>query len=195
MSRDLTNEYYPNSNKHLIIPNCLPSDEYLHTFPEKSGPIRLVYIGAVDERPGGVYRIKKYLEHLGKQYEVHVYNSRRETHVNNCINHKKITREQVIPTIAQYDYGLMYFPDDLHKHIAVCSANKFYDYVAAGLGVLIPPHMTNHAQEVEKYQLGIVADYDKIPQLERFTPNLELRQQFIKANSLEVHLANLLEQL
>lgn len=66
-----------------------------------------------------------------------------------------VTPAQVVSRIAEYDLGFyMLAPTSYNNHVAL--PNKFFDFMMAGLGVIIGPTPTM-AQIVESYGFGVVA--------------------------------------
>lgn len=70
--------------------------------------------------------------------------------------HDPVPPEDITKTIARYDVGFFPIPP-VNYNYHVCLPNKFFDFVCAGLAVVIGPS-PSMAELVNRYGLGIVCD-------------------------------------
>ncbi len=52
--------------------------------------------------------------------------------------HKPVPTDDIIPTISRYDIGMCIFPPVTYN-LRMCLPNKFFDFIQAGLGIIIGP--------------------------------------------------------
>jgi hypothetical protein len=69
--------------------------------------------------------------------------------------HEAVPREKVVQTIAQYDMGLYILPPTTYNHV-IALANRFFDFIVAGLGICIGPSVEMRTI-VNQYKIGCVA--------------------------------------
>jgi hypothetical protein len=85
---------------------------------------------------------------------------------------------ELIPTLAQYDVGIIFFPSDNSINLKHCLPNKFFEYVQARLMIITTP-LPDIADLVRKYNLGIVLDSFSIEALESCLKSLSPEQIMI----------------
>jgi hypothetical protein len=85
---------------------------------------------------------------------------------------------ELLPTLAQYDIGIIFFPSDKSTNLKHCLPNKFFEYVQARLMIITTP-LPDIADLVRKYNLGIVLDSFSIEDLESCLKSLSSEQIMI----------------
>lgn len=70
--------------------------------------------------------------------------------------HRPIARDQLVPTLNQYDVGVHLLPATATNNV-LALPNKFFDFVQARLGVIVGP-TKEMLSRVDEYDIGVVTE-------------------------------------
>ena len=145
--------------KELVPEKMLPK------LSEREGGVHIVYEGNVDEeKAGSHYDLLDIFDEITKKgFHLHVYTPldaseyKKLSGRNNLLHfHGRLTPEELMKEITQYDFGWAGFNRSKNKeHLKVTLANKVFEYISAGLPVISFPHETQK-RFLESHRLGIV---------------------------------------
>lgn len=147
---------------------------------EKKRPLRLVYMGRADENRRLDLLIKacagldqslrldlylvghrsdmRRLEQLGKR-------------AKNVVFRETVPMLQIVDTLEQYDCGYVAYPPTI-MNLAYALPNKFFEYLAAGIPVIVNSG-SEMARIVEEYSCGVVVDSSSPLELRKSLESLD----------------------
>lgn len=136
----------------IVVPNAvLAADLPKVSLPKLSedGRLHCVYVGLIAPSVDGASRsIVPYLRELSGEHEVHVYgvaHRLKEAEVRRELMgvaqwHDPVPQPQLIAELTQYDFGLILLPRVDVRRFHTVVPNKIFEYVCAGLPVLVSPY-------------------------------------------------------
>lgn len=145
-------QYYSLLQNSINFANYFPAesslhpDDFLPKLSEKDGRLHLVYIGRISEHRHDHRNIIKTLKELYREeIIIHLYPSKNKKYnkyrkLKNVMLHKKLPYKKLIQEISQYDYGMTVFNNNVASklpHIRFAFGNKSYDYICAGIPILV----------------------------------------------------------
>ncbi len=148
-----------------VVENALPRMNIEPTWVHE--PIRLVHAGAAlpnrhievmmraAARSTSDVTLDMYLTGVGTEY----YRSLEElsSKLGERIRlHKPIVRDQLVPTLNQYDVGIHLLPATATNNV-LALPNKFFDFIQARLAVVVGP-TEEMARRVNQYDIGTVTE-------------------------------------
>lgn len=131
--------YFP-QNSNLKPANFLPKISL------QSKKLNLVYLGRISEHKRDHRNIINIVQLLSDiDFIIHIYPSKNKKYsdfnrISNVIIHDKLPYNELIKDISQYDFGITAFNDEIASklpHIKYAFGNKTYDYLCAGIPVLV----------------------------------------------------------
>lgn len=161
-----------------------------HEAREESAPVRLVYAGAFGRANavGQLLDAAERLQHLSPRWQLHLYGNGSErdalaqrlaqSPIPGVSLHSSVPKQQMPALLAAADIGLVSFAP--HLVLESNSANKFFDYLAAGLPVMLN-YQGWQARVLAEHMAGLSAPQGDliafVKQLERLITDAELRKQ------------------
>ncbi|MBW3581655.1 MAG: glycosyltransferase [Euryarchaeota archaeon] len=134
----------------------------------RDGKVHVVYAGGINTIPGSSRDFLPGLERLtSERVMCHIYpitftpeddaEIRRRCDANPyLVRHDPVPYEDVIPELTQYDHGYLFY-DTRDENILIASPTKLFQYILAGLPVIVQSEGSIGAYVREK-RCGIVAD-------------------------------------
>jgi len=165
---------------YFPIENKLEQEQFLPKLSAKDGKCHLVYIGRISEHKNDHRNIIDAMKILSdKGFVIHIYPSKNKEYniyksIPNLFIHSKLPYNELIKEISQYDYGLSIFSDAIAKklpHIQYALGNKNYDYICAGIPVLVQELLVESREFIVKNDFGLILDDkspDSLPQAEQY---------------------------
>lgn len=157
---------------------------------EESAPVRLVYAGAFGRANavGQLLDAAERLQHLSPRWQLHLYGNGSErdglaqrlaqSPIPGVSLHSSVSKQQMPAVLAAADIGLVSFAP--HPVLETNSANKFFDYLAAGLPVVLN-YQGWQARVLDEHMAGLSAPQGDltafVKQLERLITDAELRKR------------------
>ena len=157
---------------------------------EESAPVRLVYAGAFGRANavGQLLDAAERLQHLSPRWQLHLYGNGSErdglaqrlaqSPIPGVSLHSSVPKQQMPALLAAADIGLVSFAP--HPVLETNSANKFFDYLAAGLPVVLN-YQGWQARVLAEQMAGLSAPQGDltafVKQLERLITDAELRKR------------------
>jgi len=152
--------YFPSAN-------TLQKADFLPKLSAKDGKTHIAYLGRISEGKDDQKNVIEFLKDLSeKGFHVHVYPSRNKEYrkykeIPNLEMHKNLPYGQLIIELSQYDYGGMILNDtyeDILPHLQYSLANKIFDYICAGIPVLVQDILTESRDLVINNGFGMLID-------------------------------------
>jgi len=149
--------YFP--QKHLL------NTENFLAKKSKDGFIHIVFQGRLAEKKSDHRYIADYLKSFDiSKYRLHLYPSNRKEFsayksIPKVILHNRLPYEKLINEISSYDLGLVLFNDStpfLKKIVEHAFGNKAFDYMCAGLPILVQDTLTDIREFVMQHKIGFV---------------------------------------
>ena len=137
----------------------------------------LVFIGGMSNAPSGDNNYKVFAELLKeKNIVLHVYSHSSEvlqplTYHKNLQIHKYITNhKELINDISQYDFGISLSIPPHHDYLQakMASGVKIYDYLTAGLPIIIDTEHVEMANIITTNNFGVVIPLNKIGNIKTY---------------------------
>lgn len=156
--------------------------------------IHSVYEGGVVGDNKGNHRYFKniWLSIAEKGIHIHFYSNQ---NVNYCryldslspyIHYEgEMAGTELIKEMVKYDCGLVLFnvTDQNRTHLEKTSTNKIYEYINAGLPIIVGD-INTHINFVKEYKVGCVFDSDNIEQVFNDALKIEIDRDFLKNNRM-----------
>lgn len=154
--------------KSLCLPNYslnkfIPTQKK-EKLSSSSGNIHVVYVGGTTDKGGNCYNIYNSVKNLVSQgIHVHIYSNNSDTRafsqLGSCVHiEKHLPYDELLAALTQFDFGSCLYnesnPND--KILNVLNPNKFYDYLNAGLPVLISPYASQLVINLENTDRGVI---------------------------------------
>ena len=165
----------------------------------KEGPLRLVYHGAVHPKSTYIIELYQILSCDPGKYRLDIY-SRDEIvdGFNEDVQwHDPIPFDDLADVLPSYDIGLILYKGHIPNYIHNVP-NKFWEYQAAGLGVMMPSTMNSELVPISLRDRTVVFDFED-RKGRKFGEELEALASFdvhsYSVQSVESHLCGILETL
>lgn len=179
----VTNEYKVISNKmygkkkyEIVIENrisnFLKKNENIEKLSLYDGEIHCVYEGGLtfEDSQNDRYLWDIWKRFTDQKIHIHFYTPANEQKCREFAGRSRylhyegnVTIRRLINVMGQYDCGLVLFNINISNEQVLknASANKFYEYLCAGLPVILDPIMLQYKEIVNKFHIGICIDYNK----------------------------------
>lgn len=174
-------QYYDLIDNSICFGNYFPQNSILQPanfspkLSLKNKKQNLVYLGRISEHKKDHRNIINIIQKMSdNDFIIHVYPSRNKKYPNfsqipNVVIHDKLPYKDLIKEISQYDFGITAFNDEAASklpHIRNAFGNKTYDYLCAGIPVLVQSCLDNVLDFITKNEFGFIMenidDYKKI---------------------------------
>ena len=202
-------EYSVNAPDLALLPGCLEDWTYA---PKKKNmkEIHLAVAGPPLESSYYAHSFKDIIKEITSQkIHLHTYGKsllNNEYFLNEEKNnsyfhyHNKVSPDELNKEISNYHYGLV--SDFFNKLInplwlKTSVGNKIYNYLEAGLPIIMTNDLKAMAEIVKKHKLGICIDYKDIKELKNILNNLDYEklQKNVKIAQKELSITNLVKEL
>lgn len=177
------------SEKFNVTPEVIESMPFAagvrFPFSEPDTPVRVVHhgkanslrsLGRIVEAVGslpGRFRLDLFL--VGKPSEVAKIKNLAKAFSNVRIR-AKLPFDQILPTVAEYDLGLPFFPGGRTRNLTLSMPNKFFEYLRAGLPVICSPSTTEMSTFVRRRHVGFVSHDDSVESLRATLVSLDVKR-------------------
>ncbi len=176
ITRSYKNEvarYYSLVENAICFANYFPASsalepkDCLSKLSASDGRRHVVYLGRISERTFDHRNIIKALTGLSAEgFFIHLYPSKNKEYsryrqIPNCTVHKKLPYQQLIREISQYDFGVTVFNGAVASklpHIVYALGNKTFDYLCAGIPVLVQDCLVEVKNIVIKNGFGFILE-------------------------------------
>lgn len=167
-------QYYSLIDNSLCFANYYPAaftlkpDEELPKLSAMDGKCHIVYLGRISERRSDHRNIIDALQKLSAEgFAIHCYPSRNKEYllyrkIPHVTIHNKLAYQQLIKEISQYDFGLTVFNNAVVSklpHITYALGNKTFDYLCAGIPVLVQDCLVEVKNIVMKNGFGFILEH------------------------------------
>jgi len=158
-------KYYRLIDNSIIFGNYFPKESTLNEkdfhpkLSDTDNKCHLVYLGRISEAKTEHRNILKIIKQLSnKDFVIHIYPSRDKAFklykkIKNVYVHNKLPYKELIKEISKYDFGLTIFNETIASklpHIKYAMGNKSYDYLCAGIPIVVQ----NCLDEAKEFVLG-----------------------------------------
>ncbi len=168
---DAAKQYYKFTELQLVFGNYYPSahllspDRFLPKLRAKDGKIHIVYQGRLSEKQSDHRCIVDQLRTFNPdKYIIHLYPSNNKKFlaykaIPNIVLHEKQPYHRLITELSAYDFGLVMFNDTIIKKLSAIKyafGNKTFDYLCAGLPVVVQDTLDEVSRFVVENKVGIL---------------------------------------
>ncbi len=176
-------KYYQLIDNSINFGNYFPEDSTLEEenfkpkLSLKDNKCHLVYLGRISESKNDHRNIIDILKKVSKEgFIIHVYPSKNKEYklykeIDNVLMHDKLPYNELIKEISQYDFGLTVFNDKIAPklpHIKYAMGNKSYDYLCAGIPIVVQDCLDEPKDFVANNKFGfILENYSEYKNLEK----------------------------
>ena len=202
-------DYSVNAPDLALLPGCL--EDWTHAPKKKSmKEIHLAVAGPPLEGSYYIHSFKDIVKEITSQ-KIHLH-----TYGKSLLNdayflneeknnpyfhyHDKVSPDELNKSISECHYGLV--SDFFNKLInplwlKTSVGNKMYNYLEAGLPIIMTNELQTMAEIVKKHKLGICIDYKDIKELKNILSNInyEKLQQNVKIAQKGLSIINLVKEL
>jgi len=170
-------QYYNLIDNSICFGNYFPqnsileSADFLSKTSSLSKKLNLVYLGRISEHKNDHRNIVNVIQNLSnRDLVIHIYPSKNKKYpsfsqISNVVIHDKLPYNKLIKEISQYDFGVTAFNDEVASklpHIRYAFGNKTYDYLCAGLPVLVQNCLDDVLDFITNNSFGFVMEnYDE----------------------------------
>jgi len=167
--------YYQFTPRRLVFGNYFPRTQLLkpaEMLPKLSAldnKVHLVYQGRLAEKKSDHrYIVNQLAGFPADKYVVHIFPSNSKEFgeyraLPHVVMEQKLPYAQLIKAISAMDYGLVMFQDTIAAKlpaIRYAFGNKTYDYLCAGLPIMVQDCLDEVRDFVQEHQVGIVVPSD-----------------------------------
>lgn len=161
--------YYRMASRRLVFGNYYPASlllnprDFLPKLSDRDGKLHLVYQGRLAEkRSDHRYLVEALRAFDSDKFVVHVYPSNRKEfteyrEIKSVVMHDKLPYAGLIQAISAMDYGLVVFQDSIARKLPAVRyafGNKTFDYLCAGLPVVVQDSLAEVRSFVEQQKVG-----------------------------------------
>lgn len=204
--------YKIHNKPHFVFNFLIEKKDLVDKATKKFDPdtTHLVFIGGMSNSPVGDNNYNVFVQLLEqKNIVLHVYSHSSQI-LNGLKNHKNLLIHDYIPEhqklikeISQYDFGISISSPSSHDFIQarMASGMRIYDYLAAGLPIIVDSEHTLTAEMIQTNNFGIVLHLNKIHTIDEYIKTCDYQSllKSVKNNRenyvAEFHVKNIKEFL
>ncbi len=190
-----------NFGNYFPAESTLDENDFLPKLSDADKKCHLVYLGRISEAKNNHRNILKIIKQLSdKEFIIHIYPSRDKSfklyrRIKNVSVHKKLPYNELIKEISKYDFGLTIFNDSIAQklpHIKYAMGNKSYDYLCAGIPIVVQNCLDEAKDFTLNNKFGFVLDdfeeYKSLPKekyLDLVNHIIAMRKNFSMENQID----------
>ncbi|MDP3113827.1 MAG: glycosyltransferase [Candidatus Cloacimonadaceae bacterium] len=172
-------KHYNFVSRRLVFGNYFPQSQLLELadmapkHSSKDGMTHLVYQGRLAEKKSDHRYIIPQLKQFDPgRFRIHLFPNNNKGFedykaLEVVIFHEKLPYTELIKTISAMDYGLVMFQDTIAAKLSAIRyafGNKTFDYLCAGLPILVQDSLDEIVQFVQSHEIGcLLSSLDDLP--------------------------------
>lgn len=152
---------------YFPVDSTLEPTDFRPKLSDNDGECHIVYLGRISEKKTDHRYIIEILSKLSDRgFIIHLYPSKNREYkkyrrIENLRMHKNLPYNDLIPELSQYNYGITVFNDAIVNklpHVKYALGNKTYDYMCAGIPILVLDILDEARNFVIDNDFGMVLD-------------------------------------